>query len=320
MVQELLSFSRGSRRAELGPVDVSRVIHDTEAMCSRSFARDIRVIVGPCSSPRVLGDALLLQQVFLNLCINARNAMEESGQSVPTIRLDWEAVEARDESATPETEVGAYVRVDVIDNGPGMNAETRERVFDPFFTTKPVGKGTGLGLSTAYGIVRDCGGWMECVSAPGLGSRFSVFLPVAPTEEPLAEEAMPVPKTQGSETVLIVDDEPAIRKIAQQMLKLRGYSVLVAGDGQEALEVFRRHRDDIDLILLDQSMPHLSGQDVLREIRAETSATRVIIFTGFPASLEDFEGATGVLQKPFTLEKLVSSVREVLDRDTGADG
>jgi len=317
VVQELLSFSRGNRRAELGPVDVTTIIHDTEAMCSRSFARDIRVVVEPCSSPPVLGDALLLQQVFLNLCINARDALEESGQSMPTIRLRWEVVETQDESAAPE--VGACVRIDVIDNGPGMDNQTRDRVFDPFFTTKPVGKGTGLGLSTADGIVRDCGGWIECASAPGLGSRFSVFLPAALTVQPPAEESLPVAGTRGSETVLIVDDEPAIRHTAQRMLQLRGYSVLVAGDGQEGLDIFRRHRDDIDVVLLDQSMPQLSGRDVLRKIRKEMPQVSVIIVTGFPASMDDFEGATGIIQKPFTLAKLVSSVREVLDRAAGAD-
>ena len=311
VVQELLYFSRDSGRARLGAVDVAGVIHDTEAMCSRSFAREIQVIVEPCFSPPVQGNSLLLQQVFLNLCINARDAMQDSGQSVPTIRLSWEAVEARG---------GAHVRIDVTDNGPGMDEATRERVFDPFFTTKPVGKGTGLGLSTAYGIVRDFGGWMECSSATGLGSRFSVFLQVASIEESLPEEAAQVISIEGSETVLIVDDEPAVRNTARQMLELRGYTVMVAGDGREGLELFRRHRDDIDLVLLDQSMPHLTGQDVLREIRAEMPGTRVIIFTGYPARVSDFEGATDLLQKPFTLDKLVSSVREILDRDMGADG
>jgi len=318
MVQELLSFSRDGQGADLEPVDVATVIHDTEAMCSRSFASEIQVVVEPSDPSRVQGDALLLQQVFLNLCTNARDAMAESGQEDPTIRLSWQPVEAPRTSDPDESQTGTYICVDVTDNGPGMSAETRARIFDPFFTTKPVGKGTGLGLSTAHGIVHDCGGWMECQSTPEVGSRFSVYLPVALTDASVEEEASPVTKTRGSETVLIVDDEPAIRSTAQQMLELRGYSVLVAADGQEGLDMFRLHRDDIDLVLLDQSMPHLSGRDVLTEICRDKPDVEVIIFTGFPASLEEFEGATGILQKPFTLAKLVSCVREVLDGEPGA--
>jgi len=299
-------------------VDIAAVIRDTEAICRKTFDRRIHLTVTRRSAPPALGDALQLQQVFLNLCLNARDAVSEYSRGIPTIHISWEEVQVDETHAPAGIEASPYLRIDVVDNGRGMDLETQKRVFEPFFSTRPVDKGTGLGLSTAFGIVGEHDGWIECDSRPGAGARFSVYLPAAAPEEerPRTGPGSPVAESAGS-TLLVVDDEDMVRETARQMLELRGYCVLTAADGEQAIEVIRRCGDAISLILLDQSMPGLSGRDVLQHVRRHAPGTRVIIFTGFPASVEEFEGADDLVRKPFTLDGLVSKVREVLDRASG---
>ena len=318
VVQQLMVFSREDQHRPRRAVDIGAVIRDTEAICRKTFDRRIHLAVARRSVSPTLGDAPQLQQVFLNLCLNARDAVTEYSHSIPSIRISWEEVQVDERHAPSGAEPGPYLRVDVVDNGQGMDLETQKRIFEPFFSTKPVGKGTGLGLSTAFAIVREHDGWIECESQPGAGARFSVFLPAA---TPGDEGPPPEPRDSASgptdATVLVVDDEDMVRKTAQKMLELRGYSVLTAADGEQALEIVRRHGDDIALILLDQSMPGLSGREVLQHVRRHAPDTRVIIFTGFPSDVEDFEGADDLVRKPFTLDGLVSKVRGVLDRTSG---
>lgn len=320
VVQQLMVFSREGRYQPRRSVDVAAVIHDTETICRRTFDRRIQLSVTRRSTSATLGDALQLQQVMLNLCLNARDAVAEYSQSVPTISISCEEAHV-DESRTPEgVAPGPYLRIDVVDNGCGMDLGTQKRIFEPFFSTKPVNKGTGLGLSTAFGIVREHDGWIECESQPGAGARFSVYLPAATPGRELPPTGRGQPdEGAGAGTILVVDDEDMVRETAEQMLEMRGFSVLTAADGEQAIEMVRRHGDGISVILLDLSMPGLSGEDVLQHVRRHTPDTRVIIFTGFPSDVEDFEGADDLVRKPFTLDGLISKVRDVLDRPPPED-
>jgi len=316
VVQQLMVFSREGRRLPRRAVDIAAVIRDTEAICRKTFDRRIQIHVERRAAPHTLGDARQLQQVFLNLCLNARDSVIEYCQSVPTIRISWEEMRVEEGSAPATCPPGPYLRVEVADNGKGLDAETQQRVFEPFFSTKPLDRGTGLGLSTAFGIIQEHDGWLECDSQPGDGARFSVYLPVATPEDTVegtvASSPSKLPPAGG--TILVVDDEDVIRETAQQMLELRGFSVLMAADGEQAIEAISGSQGTISLVLLDQSMPGLSGRQVLDYIRSEAPDTRVIIFTGFLATVEEFEGADDLIRKPFTLDGLTSKVREVLAR------
>ena len=313
MVRQLMVYTRQGQQLALRSIDLAVVFRDVEAICERTFDRKIRLAmeVGP-EPPPVVGDGMQLEQVLLNLCINARDALEQGNVEDPLITLACEAVVVS-ESAAPDARPGRYVRVRVEDNGPGMDENTRKRIFEPFFTTKDVGKGTGLGLSTALGIVQDHRGWIECDSGPAQGARFSLYLPVAEAAAPPIEEPRTASDSRGTETVLIVDDEEMVRSTAEQMLRRRGYTTLCATDGEEGLALYKRHRDAIDVILLDHSMPRMSGREALRQLRAESPDVAIVIITGFPTDLGEFEGADELLRKPFSLEALTGCVRSVLD-------
>jgi CheY-like chemotaxis protein len=206
---------------------------------------------------------------------------------------------------------GSYARLEIEDNGAGMNEATRERIFDPFFTTKPVDKGTGLGLSTVYGIVQQHGGWIECASKEGCGSVFTAYFPLCASEDNLRKPAPKVAKASGGETILVVDDEEIVRDSTRRLLEHSGYRVLLA-EGTEVVELAQV--EQIDLILLDLSMPDISGTEVLAQMRREEVDVPVVLFTGYFAESGQFEGVDGVLLKPFSSDQLMQQVRQVLDR------
>ena len=314
MVQQLVVFSQQDLELEHGPVDMRSVLRRTVDMCREAFDRRIDLVLEADQPLAVRGDPRQLEQVVLNLCLNARDALEEEAGSAPRIFLALDRVPATPEEhrAHPALGPGSHVRLKVADNGRGMDVDTRQRVFDPFFTTKDVGKGTGLGLATVGGIVQQHRGWIECESEPGAGSTFLVYLPEAEPEAsppPVPEAGLP----RGTETVLIVDDEPLVRRHVRMVLEQCGYTVLEAEDGRSALELFRRERDRIALILLDLSMPGMSGQEVLPQVRALEPAVPVVVFTGYVASEEDFVGVQAVVRKPVRLAALALRVRELLD-------
>ena len=311
LVRQLLVFSRQSARPQYEPVDAAQLIGDTLAICRKTFDRSIRLegelVTG---LPSVLGHRAQLEQALLNLLINARDAVTEAGTRRPEIRVNAGLVEmAEGAQAEPDIRPGQYVRLAVIDNGPGMDEVTRQHIFDPFFTTKEVGAGTGLGLSTVYGIVRQHGGWVECDARPEAGAVFAMFLPVA-AAAPLEEEAPEEVAAGGSETLLVVDDEEAVRRTTARILEHFGYRVLEASEGESALRLVRQ--EEIDLVLLDLSMPGMSGTEVNRELREIAPDIKVVLFTGYAPDSQDARAADGIIQKPFTADAIAREIRRVL--------
>jgi two-component system, cell cycle sensor histidine kinase and response regulator CckA len=260
-----------------------------------------------------------LDQVILNLALNARDAMPLGGKLIiETANRGFEGEQFSGQQIPP----GHYVLLAVSDTGCGMDAETRSHLFEPFFTTKTQGKGTGLGLSTVYGIVRQSGGHIAVYSEPGHGTSVKVYLPrVATAGEAtaLSEEGTPLPV--GTETILIAEDEDRVRSLAVAVLMQQGYTVIEARDGQEALALAKGYDGEIQLLLTDVVMPKMSGKDLADEMRRIRPGLKVVLCSGYTGDTVMQQGVLGAsapfLQKPFTLRSLAVTVRAVLDAGTG---
>lgn len=314
LTRQLLTFSR-QQKVQLVPLDLNAVIENMTRMLSRILGEDVAVQYkyGLGSLP-VTADAGMLEQVLLNLAVNARDAMPQGG------KLQIETVaEAVPAGSRQSLKGGEYVRLSVRDTGTGIAPEDIKRIFEPFFTKKDVGKGTGLGLATVYGIVEQHNGWIDVDSQVGRGTTFHVYLPrgkeKAPTVAPVQKiEAV----RKGTETILLVEDEPAVRMLVCMVLENAGYKILEAASGVEALKFWRTHRADISLILTDFVMPDgMSGRQLAEQVLAEEPNLRVIFTSGYNQEVggADFVLQEGVnfLAKPFELAKLVSTVRRSLD-------
>ena len=307
IVKQLMLFTRADGSTESTPVDIVKVLDDTVAICHRTFDRKITVTLQPQKRPLiVIGDAGQLQQVFLNLCLNARDALATIEHGEPAI-----VIEAGDFAVPGERH---YVEVSVADNGTGIPDRAKERIFEPFFTTKQVGEGTGLGLATAFGIVRQHDGSISCVSEVGKGSKFNVRLPIVddPAEDGGIPDESQTP-ARGNETVLVIDDEAVIRDNLAAYLTQLGYSVLLASDGKEGLEIYRELGGEIALVLLDLSLPAMSGHEVLHGLRAMDPEAKVLIFTGYLSEAQQLVGMAPILTKPVRPIELANRMREALD-------
>jgi CheY-like chemotaxis protein len=270
---------------------------------SFALAPDLRTVrVDPSS----------IEQVLLNLAINARDAMPRGGRlSIETANVDVGSLEVDTHAAMPP---GQYVVLSVGDTGAGMDEETRVRIFEPFFTTKEQGKGIGLGLATVYGIVKQSGGYIWVFSQPDHGTVFKLYLPpvVVPALTRTREE-----ETEGTgrgwETVLLVEDQDAVRALAREVLRRRGYVVLEARHGLDALRVAERHPDPIHLLVTDIAMPHMDGRELVERLADSRSDMKVLFISTF-ADQEVTEGRANVefLQKPFTPDSLIRKVRQML--------
>jgi two-component system, cell cycle sensor histidine kinase and response regulator CckA len=258
----------------------------------------------------------MLDQVVMNLAVNARDAMPLGGRlTVTTLLVELDVARARRHS---EARPGQFVCLRVSDTGCGMDADTLRRIFEPFFTTKEIGRGTGLGLTTAYGIVKQHQGWIEVSSEAGRGSQFSVFLPCAPMMAVQNSSAKRVGSPRGgTETILLVDDEPSLRELARTLLQRHGYEVLEAACGKEALKIWAAEKDRIDLLLTDLVMPEgMTGLELGRRLMAEKASLKTIYTSGCSNDLiakEDSRQSICFLQKPYPGQTLVETVREVLD-------
>lgn len=325
LVKQLLVFSRKAD-IEAKTISVNDLMSEAFAICQRAIDRKIEFEWSACpGDPRVMGDKSMLVSVIMNLCINARDAIEESLKRDDDQRPERErlfiSLSARPEAkpASIEGPDGPWVAITVADNGVGIEPDKQERIFDPFYTTKAVGKGTGLGLSSAYGIIQQHRGLIELDSKPGEGASFIIHLPCS-TEAAKDETTRQHSSHRGDETVLFVDDEEFIVNLAENALKQDGYSVLAALDGAQAIELFEAEQDRIDLVVLDLSMPNQSGWDVLDKIRGIRTDVPVIISSGYDLSVESSKNHERVyyLPKPYMPHKLKQTVRDVLNNDISA--
>jgi PAS domain S-box-containing protein len=314
LTRQLLAFSR---KQMLAPqvLNLNSLVSDMERMLHRLIGEDILLVthLGPVLAS-VRADKGQLEQVLLNLAVNARDAMPQGGKitlSTANIVLDGAALKGK-----PEVPPGQYVMLMVSDTGCGMMPDVLARVFEPFFTTKPAGKGTGLGLSTVYGIVKQSGGHIEVESQPRRGTTFRVYLPRL-EEAPSASEAPALPAQGGRETVLVVEDEEGVRLLALTVLREKGYKVLEACDGREALEVCSRHTGKIDLVLSDAVMPNMGGGELARRLKETRPDSKVLFMSGFTDSALVRHGVAGgeieCLLKPFAPAVLAKAVRIILD-------
>jgi CheY-like chemotaxis protein len=267
--------------------------------------------------PPVKADPGQIEQVIMNLAVNARDAMPDGG----TLIVQTRRVTVNDDEARRRPmPAGSYVVLSVKDSGHGMDAATQTHIFEPFFTTKAVGKGTGLGLATVYGIVKQSGGFIWVESALGKGATFEIYLP--PSAESIGTELQPKsPAIQrGSETVLLVEDEDAIRDLACQFLRKSGYSVLLAKDGLEAMEAARTHHGAIHLLLTDIVMPRMGGAILAERMTALRPSLKVVLMSGYAEYSSDSSAGRSkfpILQKPFSFTSLVQTVGDALNDNPG---
>lgn len=322
LTRQLLAFSR---QQVLAPrvLDVNEVVAGMDKMLHRLIGENIDLqttFARPLGAVRA--DRGQLEQVIVNLVVNARDALPKGGRiSLETAAVDFDKTRGRDDViVTP----GPYVMLAVSDNGTGMDAETRARIFEPFFTTKELGKGTGLGLSTVYGIVKQSGGYIWVHSEPGQGARFEAYFPkVAATPEVAPEGAKLAAVVSDAGTILVVEDQPEVRRLIQKVLAARGYEVLSAGAGAEALQVAERFHGQLDLLITDAVMPGMSGREVALRLTAAIPGIKTLLVSGYAEGTVVHDGVVdpgiAFLRKPFTPEALVRKVREVLQTPPGAN-
>ena len=308
MVRQLMQFGRHELGAPKRAVRLRDIVSRLLGICRTTFEAPIVVECDlPAELPAILASAGEIEHVLLNVCINARDALTSGNIESPVIRVEFEQ---------PPT---GFVRVRICDNGPGMRNEVRARIFEPFFTTKGLGSGTGLGLASAYGIMRDHGGTISCESTPGKGTSFTLELPLAP--EPVLEErrtTRSAPAAKSGETVLLVDDELALRRVMRIILEQSGFRVFEAHDGVAGLAVLETRGKEVDLIVLDRSMPRMSGAQFLAELRRRDIQLPVVILTGHEGSEVAGDGVAAVMLKPVLSGELVRTIRSVFDRARAA--
>jgi PAS domain S-box-containing protein len=317
LTHQLLMFGR---REVIRPevLDLNRVVADVEALLQRSIGEDVELVTSldPDLWPIAI-DPGQIEQVLVNLAVNARDAMPRGG----TLTIDTENLVVDEDLAvqTPNLVPGRHVRLRVRDTGPGMPPEVLARVFEPFFTTKPKGEGSGLGLATVYGIVTQAGGTAEFVSEPELGTTFTALLPASDERLTSVERDGSTHRFGGGETVLVVEDENAMRDVTGRILARNGHEVLTAGSGVEALALVEEYGGVIDLLITDVVMPGMLGKEIAERIRQLRPGIRVLYISGYAqpvlASRGTLDEGVTLLEKPFSEPALLLKVREVLDAD-----
>lgn len=315
LIKQVLTFARGMD-GERVSVQVKHIVKDLIAVLSETLPKSIQVKFDIAPDLWVISaDPTQIHQVLMNTCINARDAMESGG----TLKITAENIEVDDNYArmNPDARPGHYILVVIEDTGTGIEPHLVGRIFDPFFTTKEVGKGTGLGLSTVLTIVKSHGGFLNVYSEPGKGTRFSIYLPAAETDVKTAatEKVSKYPKGHG-EMILVVDDEENIREITRSTLEKFGYRVITAVDGNDGIDLYTQHREEIAAVLTDIAMPNLDGPGMIRAMQEIGPAISVIAMSGLmnteqTAELETLN-VTNFLSKPFTAETLLSTLAGVI--------
>jgi signal transduction histidine kinase len=313
LTRQLLAFSR-KQVLEPKVVHLGEIVRETGSMLERLIGEGIGLaLVVSEDLATVKADPGQIEQVVLNLAVNARDAMPSGGQLAVSVGSLTTATPL--EGFPDQLPAGRWVLLTMEDTGSGMDAETLSHAFEPFFTTKERGKGTGLGLSTVYGIVRQSGGHVQLMSVPGKGTTFQIYLPRS-DERRVSGAHSSVSAVPGSETVLVVEDEPAVRSLVQAVLERHGYIVLVAEDGAGALDVVDKHPGPIHVLLTDIVMPGMNGRDLAGVVTARRPSIRVIFMSGYTADIPTDLGVEGgplFLSKPFSEQALTSKLREAFD-------
>jgi len=320
LTRQLLAFSR---KQVLDPkvLDLNAVLKDLEKMLPRLIGEDVdfRLILAP-DLGRIKADPSQIENVIMNLAVNARDAMQYGG----TLTIETGNTEIDEEYARfhPFLPPGRYVMITVTDTGVGMDAEVRSHIFEPFFTTKEAGKGTGLGLATVYGVVKQSGGYIWVYSEAGKGASFKILLPCvdeSAVEVKLGSDREESPR--GSETILLVEDESSLRKLVSQLLRTWGYTVLEASHGEEAINMARIHPGPIDLLLTDVVMPAMSGRELAKRLVPLRDGIKILYMSGYTDDTILQHGVldpgTALLQKPFSQETLSRKVHEALHPGPG---
>ncbi|MCS7091695.1 MAG: PAS domain S-box protein [Verrucomicrobiota bacterium] len=322
LTRQLLTFSR-RQVAQPRTLDLNELVHQISRMLGRILGEHIVLRLQFAPQPAwVHADPGMLEQVVLNLVVNARDAMPEGGHL--DLRVAQVHIHAEAAHLAPSARPGTWVCLEVADTGCGIPPENLKRIFEPFFTTKEVGKGTGLGLATVYGIVEQHQGWIDVESTVGRGSTFRVYLPARDTAEPSNENvAQVVPAEGGRETILVVEDETSVRELVAAVLQQHGYRVFQAANGPDALQLWERHRHEIDLLLTDMVMPRrINGRELAERLCLERPDLKVIFTSGYSAEVvgEDFLQRPGVvyLPKPYAPGELARLVRQTLDQPWAA--
>ena len=317
LVRRMLTFSR-KMEVKLEAADINVIIESSLKLLQRAIPKmvSIKTVLAP-DLDRVEADTTQLEQVLMNLATNAADAMEDSGQLTIATR-NFTATERHVDDVL-ELETGNYVVIKVSDTGMGMDTQTQQRIFEPFFTTKEIGKGTGLGLATAYGIIQEHGGHIACYSELGVGTTFKIFLPTLPQDEQEEShgDALATP-LEGSEHILLVDDEQTVLDIAANILERLGYTVTKTQRAEEALRVYADAQGTFDLVVLDLGMPGIGGEICSQKLLELNPKIHIIVASGYTghkfAKDPEQYGLAGFLAKPYRLENLARTVRSVLDK------
>jgi nitrogen-specific signal transduction histidine kinase/CheY-like chemotaxis protein len=329
LTQQLLTFSR-RQVLQLRAIELNGILSEVTKMLHRLIPVSIELKISLNASPdRIKADPGQVEQVLMNLAVNARDAMPQGGQLViETKNVELYEAQAGEQSRIPR---GKYVVLTVSDNGIGMSGELLGRIFEPFFTTKKPGKGTGLGLAIVYGVIKQTGGWITTRSEPGRGTTFDIYFPPAvegdsgPESKAKAGGKSRISESRlatasaarGTETILLVEDQDGIRDLVGEFLRKSGYRVLSAADGNEALQMAEGQKGPIDLLLTDVVMPNLGGRELALRLTEPRPQMKVLFMSGYPDhatwSSELVDDSASVLQKPFALETLARKVRVLLD-------
>jgi PAS domain S-box-containing protein len=314
LTAQLLAFARGGKY-DVRPVDLNRIVREILEIIERTFDKSIEIETHLLDQlPTVEADTAQLQQILMNLCVNASDAMPGGGKLI----VETNAEMIREDSVKTHAfeKAGSYVTLSVIDTGIGMDKETMQRIFEPFFTSKEKGKGTGLGLSMVYGAVENHGGYVHVYSKPGEGSTFKVYLPASGKPE-VNDSYKPELPRGGNELILVVDDEEVIRSLAKDTLEHYGYRVLLAEDGAKAINIYGEHNGGISLVILDMVMPRMGGHETFLKLKEMNPAVKALLSTGYSQNAKAKEilknGVMGFVQKPYQLDEFLSKVRSVLD-------
>ncbi len=324
LTRNLLAFSRKTViRPEV--TDMDRVIDQALVLLSRSLPPTIRIVRNRSAEPwYALVDTQQMTQMLVNLAINARDAMHDTGML--TISTSHRTLHM--EEASPGHRAGDYIAIAVEDTGEGMTPEVRSHIFEPFFTTKPPGHGTGLGLSMAYSAVEQAGGWFEIDTEAGRGSIFRFLLPRCQEELAVQKEVVPTLDTLagGHETILLIDDEESLRTLGRRILMQWGYGVLTAADGAEGVDLFKKHQEEVDLVICDLTMPGMSGMECLAMLKHLQPDMPVLLSSGYSEEagiaglIGGAGGAAGFLAKPYTVQEILVTIRRILDTQQIVEG